>query len=286
MFFSTEFRNKNLFFNFHQQESPSSAGIFKNFPNFSAISLRVIPPLLLIPLMDMSKEHLSSAVTVSVFILNFLFDIHQVFSTNVPLKIFTKMFSGRLKIFLVILKYSGLVVLPKVVGKDVGVHQCTPALAKDVQALLQELDLNPGHVVLLHLLHLVLHHGVQLAFKLERLEVVHVPIAVEEVPLQGTPTLLLVISVNSCLILVIPVAVVPGAGMWLPWSQAHPAEVRLAGLVLADHVVATSILLYGSSTLWALLGVGRDPVTGLTVVIALLDPLLDEVAPHRVVPVL
>ena len=67
------------------------------------------------------------------------------------------------------LKNSGLVVLPKVVSKDVGVHQCTPALAEDVQALLQELDLNPGHVVLLHLLHLVLHHGVQLAFKLERL---------------------------------------------------------------------------------------------------------------------
>ena len=74
--------------------------------------------------------------------------------------------------------------------------------------------------------------------------------------------------------------------MWLPWSQAHPAEVRLAGLVLANHMVATSILLYGSSTLWALLGVGRDPVAGLTVVITLLDPLLDEVAPHRVVPVL
>ena len=118
------------------------------------------------------------------------------------------------------LKNSGLVVLPKVVSKDVGVHQCTPALAEDVQALLQELDLNPGHVVLLHLLHLVLHHGVQLAFKLERLEVVHVPdqveeflhdhhhlhlpVAVEEVPLQGTPTLLLIISVHSCLILVIP----------------------------------------------------------------------------------
>jgi hypothetical protein len=35
--------------------------------------------------------------------------------------------------------------------------------------------LNPGHVVLLHLLHLVLHHGVQLVLKLQRLQVVHVP---------------------------------------------------------------------------------------------------------------
>ena len=37
-------------------------------------------------------------------------------------------------------------------------------------------NLYPGHVVLLHLLHLVLHHRVQLTLELERLKVVHIPI--------------------------------------------------------------------------------------------------------------
>ena len=65
------------------------------------------------------------------------------------------------------LKNSGLIVFPQVVGEDVCVHQGTTALAKDVQTLLQELNLNPGHVVLLHFLHLVLHHGVELVLELE-----------------------------------------------------------------------------------------------------------------------
>jgi hypothetical protein len=39
------------------------------------------------------------------------------------------------------LEYGGLVVFLEVVGKDVGVHERTPTLAQDVQALLQELDL-------------------------------------------------------------------------------------------------------------------------------------------------
>ena len=60
-----------------------------------------------------------------------------------------------------------LVVFPQVVGKHISVHQGATTLAEDVQALLQELNLNPGHVVLLHLLHLVLHHGVQLVLELE-----------------------------------------------------------------------------------------------------------------------
>ena len=37
--------------------------------------------------------------------------------------------------------------------------------------------------------------------------------------------------------------------MGLPWPQAHPAEVRLARLILADHVVAAPVLLYGGATL-------------------------------------
>ena len=63
--------------------------------------------------------------------------------------------------------------------------------------------------------------------------------------------------------------------MRLPGPQADPAEVRLAALVLANHVVAAAVLqgvklgektvglhlLDGSSALGALLRVGRDPVT-------------------------
>ena len=74
--------------------------------------------------------------------------------------------------------------------------------------------------------------------------------------------------------------------MGLPGPEADPAEVRLAGLVLADHVIAAAVLLDGGLALGALLGVGVDPVGRLGVVVALLDPLADERAPHRVVPVL
>ena len=85
------------------------------------------------------------------------------------------LFKNRTWRFTTHLKNSGLIVFPQVVGEDVGVHQGTTALAKDVQTLLQELNLNPGHVVLLHLLHLVLHHRTQLGLKLQGLQVVHVP---------------------------------------------------------------------------------------------------------------
>ena len=63
--------------------------------------------------------------------------------------------------------------------------------------------------------------------------------------------------------------------MRLPGPQTDPAEVGLAALVLANHVVAAAVLqgvkfreqqsrlhlLNGSSALGALLRVGRDPVT-------------------------
>ena len=73
--------------------------------------------------------------------------------------------------------------------------------------------------------------------------------------------------------------------MRLPGPQAHPAELVLAALVLAYHVVAATVLLDDGAALGALLGVGRDPVGGLAVVVALLDPLADQAAPDRVVPI-
>jgi hypothetical protein len=83
------------------------------------------------------------------------------------------------------LKNHRLVVFPQVVGKDVCVHERLPALAQDVHSLFQELYFNPGHVVLLHLLHFLLDRGIQLVLKLERLHVVHVAVAIEKVALQG-----------------------------------------------------------------------------------------------------
>ena len=46
-------------------------------------------------------------------------------------------------------------------------------------------------------------------------------------------------------------------------------------------MVATSVLFDGSAALGALLRVGRDPVGRLGVVVALLDPLLDQVASEK-----
>ena len=73
--------------------------------------------------------------------------------------------------------------------------------------------------------------------------------------------------------------------MRLPGSKADPAELRLATLILADHVVATAVLLDDGLTLRTLLGVGVDPVGGFAVIITLLDPLPDERTPDRIVPV-
>ena len=51
-------------------------------------------------------------------------------------------------------------------------------------------------------------------------------------------------------------------------------------------MVAAAVLLDGGLALGALFRVGIDPVGRLGVVITLLDPLADEGALHRVVPVL
>ena len=75
------------------------------------------------------------------------------------------------------------------------------------------------------------------------------PVTVEEISLQQRPTLLLAGPIVFRLIFVVSVAVIPRRSVGLPGSQADPAEVRLASLVLADHVVAPSVLLYGGVTL-------------------------------------
>lgn len=85
------------------------------------------------------------------------------------------------------LKNNGLVVLLEVEGKDVSEHESGAALAEHIYGLLQELHFNPRHVVLLHLLHLLLNLSIELVLKAQTLHVVHVAVAVEQVPLQGCP---------------------------------------------------------------------------------------------------
>lgn len=85
------------------------------------------------------------------------------------------------------LKNNGLVVLLEVEGKDVSEHERGATLAQHIDGLLQKLHLDPGHVVLLHLLHLLLYLSVELVLKAQTLHVVHVAVAVEQVPLQGCP---------------------------------------------------------------------------------------------------
>lgn len=85
------------------------------------------------------------------------------------------------------LKNDGLVVLLEVEGKDVSEHERGAALAQHVHGLLQKLHLDPRHVVLLHLLHLLLDLSVELVLEAQALHVVHVAVAVEQVPLQGSP---------------------------------------------------------------------------------------------------
>lgn len=58
--------------------------------------------------------------------------------------------------------------------------------------------------------------------------------------------------------------------MRLPGPQTDPAEVGLAVLVLAYHVVAAAILLDGYVALWALLSISSYPVRCFRVVVAFL----------------
>ena len=72
--------------------------------------------------------------------------------------------------------------------------------------------------------------------------------------------------------------------MRLPRATANPTELGATALILADHVIASAVLFYGHVALGTLLGVGRDPVRSLRVIIVLLEPLLQPFALDRIVP--
>ena len=90
--------------------------------------------------------------------------------------------------------------------------------------------------------------SLELALQLERLQVAHVPLVVEEVLLQPEPGLLLVLVVLGVLLPVLVAAVARGVAAVLPALHdlpAEPAEVGAAGGAGAAHVVAAPVLLDG-----------------------------------------
>ena len=90
--------------------------------------------------------------------------------------------------------------------------------------------------------------SLELALQLERLQVAHVPLVVEEVLLQPEPGLLLVLVVLGVLLPVLVAPVARGVPSVLPALHdlpAEPAEVGAAGGAGAAHVVAPAVLLDG-----------------------------------------
>ena len=87
--------------------------------------------------------------------------------------------------------------------------------------------------MLLHLLHLVLDGGVQLVLELERLHVVHVAVAVEEVAVEDGARLLLGVPRCLGLVLVIPVTAVPASAIETREKLVRPeSEDKLQYLLI------------------------------------------------------
>jgi len=103
--------------------------------------------------------------------------------------------------------------------------------------------------------------------------VVHISVVIVQISGHRRAILLLGQSGLFGLLLVEAIAAVPGRTMWLPGSQAHPAEIIAAGWILADHVIAATILLNGHITFRALFGVLGNPIGSLRVLKAFFEPL-------------
>lgn len=121
--------------------------------------------------------------SVPVFVLYFLFDVGNIVAGYVALQILRQLLGRVLEVFLVFLEDDRLIRLLQIVGEAVGEHQRLSALAQHVDGLLEELHLDPAHVVRLHLLHLLLDRRVQFVLEAQRLHVVHVAVAIEQITL-------------------------------------------------------------------------------------------------------
>ena len=70
-----------------------------------------------------------------------------------------------------------------------------------------------------------------------------VALVVVKVTLQGGPRAVLIIARSLCIVLVETIAVVPRRSMRFPRAQADPTEFIFTRLILADQMIATSVLL-------------------------------------------
>lgn len=70
--------------------------------------------------------------------------------------------------------------------------------------MMEPTNLNPAHVMLLHLFHLFLHGCVQFGLEAQRLHVVHIAVAVEQIALQRCTRALLGVAGRFGLVHVIP----------------------------------------------------------------------------------
>lgn len=71
--------------------------------------------------------------------------------------------------------------------------------------------------------------------------------------------------------LCLPVTIVPATAVRFPGAETHPAKVRLAVLILTDHMVTATILFYRNIALRTLLRVSCYPVRRFRVVVAFLQ---------------
>lgn len=111
--------------------------------------------------------------------------------------------------------------------------------------------LNPRHIVLLHLFHLLLDGRIELVLKLEGLHVVHVAVAVEQIALEGSSGLLLGISGLLGLVLIVSVTRVPGKGrnevtLRFAWSISRLPSSRPWGSYILrwDRICWSTLIWY------------------------------------------
>lgn len=147
-----------------------------------------------------------------------------------------------------------------------------------------------------------------LMLQLQAVLVVHVAVVVVQIPLQGSTGLLLRIASLLGRSVVVAIARIPAGAVRAPWAKAHPAELEAARDVLARHMVATTILFNGNLkhhialilplaqsmfathdhraylALWAVLCICVQPIGRLAVIVALLQPFLQEIAADGIVP--
>ena len=147
----------------------------------------------------------------------------------------------------------------------VGILEHPAAIDKLLHGLQDELYVHPSQgAVLLHLYHASFGALPLLGGELARALVVGVALVVVQVSLEFALCLGYAVPLLSVAPALPPVAVVVAAGrrtVVIPVAEANPAKIGLAHF--AGDVVAALVFFDARIALWALFGVGEDPVSRL-----------------------